>query len=47
MRVGWAIADYSPGTQLGSDDCSWAFDGFNVSGSLLNIIYIIFGYKSW
>ncbi|XP_073986803.1 ryanodine receptor isoform X3 [Rhodnius prolixus] len=29
MRVGWAIADYSPGTQLGSDDCSWAFDGFN------------------
>ncbi|KAK7790957.1 hypothetical protein R5R35_007854 [Gryllus longicercus] len=29
MRVGWARADYGPGSQLGSDDSSWAFDGYN------------------
>lgn len=30
MRVGWARADCNPGFQLGSDEHSWAFDGFNV-----------------
>ncbi|XP_072162212.1 ryanodine receptor isoform X2 [Bemisia tabaci] len=29
MRVGWARVDCSPGHQLGSDENSWAFDGFN------------------
>uniref|UniRef100_A0A182MMK6 Ryanodine receptor 3, brain n=1 Tax=Anopheles culicifacies TaxID=139723 RepID=A0A182MMK6_9DIPT len=29
MRVGWARADCNPGTMLGSDDASWAFDGYN------------------
>ncbi|XP_055904498.1 ryanodine receptor isoform X9 [Eupeodes corollae] len=29
MRVGWARADCHPGAMLGSDDCSWAFDGHN------------------
>lgn len=31
MRVGWARADSNPGQMLGSDDSSWAFDGYNVS----------------
>lgn len=31
MRVGWARADYPPGCMLGSDESSWAFDGYNVS----------------
>lgn len=31
MRVGWARADCRPGTMLGSEDTSWAFDGHNVS----------------
>ncbi|XP_049307123.1 ryanodine receptor isoform X17 [Bactrocera dorsalis] len=31
MRVGWARADCHPGTMLGSDDSSWAFDGHNVT----------------
>jgi hypothetical protein len=31
MRVGWARVDCAPGAQLGSDENSWAFDGFNVS----------------
>lgn len=31
MRVGWAKADCSPGTMLGNDDSTWAFDGYNVS----------------
>lgn len=31
MRVGWAKADCNPGCQLGSDENTWAFDGFNVS----------------
>jgi hypothetical protein len=31
MRVGWARADCSPGYQLGSDEYTWAFDGYNVS----------------
>lgn len=31
MRVGWAHADMSPGTMLGCDESSWAFDGYNVS----------------
>uniref|UniRef100_A0A336KLC6 CSON012070 protein n=1 Tax=Culicoides sonorensis TaxID=179676 RepID=A0A336KLC6_CULSO len=29
MRVGWARADVSPGTMLGNDEHSWAFDGYN------------------
>uniref|UniRef100_A0A0A9WDJ1 Ryanodine receptor 44F n=2 Tax=Lygus hesperus TaxID=30085 RepID=A0A0A9WDJ1_LYGHE len=29
MRVGWAAADCPPGHQLGADDHSWAFDGYN------------------
>ncbi|XP_076069948.1 ryanodine receptor isoform X2 [Oratosquilla oratoria] len=29
MRVGWACTTMPPGNQLGSDDKSWAFDGFN------------------
>ncbi|XP_069698288.1 ryanodine receptor isoform X7 [Periplaneta americana] len=29
MRVGWARADSDPGCQLGSDEYSWAFDGYN------------------
>jgi hypothetical protein len=33
MRVGWARADCSPGDQVGSDEYSWAFDGYNVSTS--------------
>lgn len=31
LKVGWARADLNPGTQLGSDESSWAFDGYNVS----------------
>ncbi len=31
MRVGWARIDCDPGFQIGSDENSWAFDGFNVS----------------
>ena len=31
MRVGWARIDGDPGYQIGSDENSWAFDGFNVS----------------
>ena len=31
MRVGWARSDSSPGMMLGSDEMSWAFDGYNVS----------------
>lgn len=34
MRVGWAYADCNPGHQLGSDEYTWAFDGYNVSISL-------------
>lgn len=30
MRVGWAKFDCSPGYQIGSDENSWAFDGYNV-----------------
>ncbi|XP_054285011.1 ryanodine receptor isoform X1 [Macrosteles quadrilineatus] len=29
MKVGWARADCPPGNQIGSDEYSWAFDGFN------------------
>ncbi|XP_043283357.1 ryanodine receptor isoform X10 [Venturia canescens] len=29
MRVGWAKADCSPGCMLGSDENTWAFDGYN------------------
>lgn len=31
MRVGWAHADCAPGRMLGSDENTWAFDGYNVS----------------
>lgn len=31
MRVGWAKADCAPGSMLGSDENTWAFDGYNVS----------------
>lgn len=31
MRVGWARLNCSPGYQIGSDENSWAFDGYNVS----------------
>lgn len=31
MRVGWAKADCMPGNMLGSDETTWAFDGYNVS----------------
>lgn len=31
LQVGWARADCNPGMMLGSDDSSWAFDGYNVS----------------
>ncbi|KAL1457580.1 hypothetical protein WDU94_007793 [Cyamophila willieti] len=40
MRVGWARVDCAPGAQLGSDEHSWAFDGFNavkVHAGLLEI----------
>ncbi|XP_065200353.1 ryanodine receptor [Planococcus citri] len=29
MRVGWARVECEPGYQLGNDENSWAFDGFN------------------
>lgn len=29
MRVGWARADCNPGCMLGSDEFTWAFDGYN------------------
>lgn len=31
MRVGWMETCSPPGTELGCDDKSWAFDGFRVS----------------
>jgi len=30
MRVGWARFNCFPGYQIGSDENSWAFDGYNV-----------------
>ena len=47
MRVGWAIADYNPGSQIGSDEASWAYDGYNVSFffnfiKIINCLYIVF-----
>lgn len=36
MRVGWAKADCAPGCMLGSDENTWAFDGYNVS--IFNVI---------
>lgn len=35
MRVGWARADCAPGCMLGSDDSTWAFDGYNVRSNIL------------
>lgn len=40
MKVGWARADCSPGFQLGSDEYSWAYDGFNVSKLTTNYLFI-------
>uniref|UniRef100_A0A0N7ZDQ6 SPRY domain-containing protein n=1 Tax=Scylla olivacea TaxID=85551 RepID=A0A0N7ZDQ6_SCYOL len=34
MRIGWVEVSSQPGKELGSDDKSWAFDGFRVSISL-------------
>ncbi|XP_057661319.1 ryanodine receptor isoform X14 [Diorhabda carinulata] len=31
MRVGWAKADCAPGCMLGSDENTWAFDGYNMN----------------
>ncbi|MPC12219.1 Ryanodine receptor [Portunus trituberculatus] len=33
MRIGWVEVSSQPGKELGSDDKSWAFDGFRVSFS--------------
>ncbi|XP_025830516.1 ryanodine receptor [Agrilus planipennis] len=30
MRVGWAKADCAPGNMLGSDENTWAFDGYSM-----------------
>ncbi|XP_045464164.1 ryanodine receptor isoform X4 [Harmonia axyridis] len=30
MRVGWAKADCAPGRMIGSDENTWAFDGYNM-----------------
>lgn len=35
MRIGWMEVSSQPGKELGSDDKSWAFDGFRVSISFL------------
>lgn len=37
MRVGWARFTCSPGYQIGSDENSWAFDGYNVCINKNNI----------
>lgn len=37
MRVGWARFNCSPGYQIGSDENSWAFDGYNVWTTILKI----------
>lgn len=36
MRIGWVEVTSQPGKELGSDDKSWAFDGFRVSISFLS-----------
>lgn len=38
MRVGWAKADCMPGSMLGSDENTWAFDGYNVSVILISCV---------
>lgn len=38
FKVGWARADCNPGTMLGADDTTWAFDGYNVSISGVALI---------
>lgn len=38
MRVGWAKADCAPGSMLGSDESTWAFDGYNVSISIWRVV---------
>lgn len=39
MRVGWAKADCMPGSMLGSDENTWAFDGYNVGHFKLTRAY--------
>lgn len=34
MRVGWARAECASGCMLGSDENTWAFDGYNVSSAV-------------
>lgn len=46
MRVGWAHADCSSGRQLGSDEDSWAFDGYNVSTSSMHVAQVIISYHT-
>ena len=41
MRVGWARVDCKPGSQLGSDENSWAFDGYNVSETIYYVRIIL------
>lgn len=41
MRVGWAKADCAPGSMLGSDENTWAFDGYNVSFQRHYIFFIV------
>lgn len=40
MRVGWARVECEPGYQLGNDENSWAFDGFNVRHNNILVITI-------
>jgi hypothetical protein len=39
MRVGWARVDAKSGCQIGSDEYSWAFDGYNVR---MTMFYVFF-----
>lgn len=42
MRVGWCKSDCAPGQMLGTDENSWAFDGYNVSNfKQINLFIII------
>lgn len=42
MRIGWVEVSSQPGKELGSDDKSWAFDGFRVSISLFLSVVSLF-----
>lgn len=39
MRIGWMEVSSQAGKELGSDDKSWAFDGFRVSISFLLLVF--------